>query len=99
MLEVNFALCVVAVNMLPRCLPPAAPEKPDFEQAAIDVLEHFPLPAPKPYIAPGRAITGLRAFLEPRLEVPVTAGHPSYPGTRTTPLGDVALEATAVYYV
>lgn len=31
--------------------------------------------------------------------MPVVAGRPTYTGTRATPLGDIAIEATAVYYV
>ncbi|MGH9155460.1 MAG: hypothetical protein ACRD1K_06435, partial [Acidimicrobiales bacterium] len=54
----------------PPC-PTTAAEPPDPEVSVIDVLERFPLPAPRPYIAPGRAITGLRAYLEPNLEVPL----------------------------
>ncbi len=56
------------------------------------VVEAFPFPAPKPYIAPGRAITGLRAFLEPRSPTTVS-------DVRPTPLGDIRLDATGVYYV
>ncbi|MGH3850520.1 MAG: hypothetical protein ACRDRT_12600 [Pseudonocardiaceae bacterium] len=94
----ELAIWSVILKSFPRC-PTAVPEKPDPEETAIDVLERFPLPAPKPFIAPGRAITGLRAFLEPRLEAPFIAGHPSYAGTRSTALGDMAVEATAVFYV
>ncbi|MGH9164986.1 MAG: hypothetical protein ACRDZW_05665, partial [Acidimicrobiales bacterium] len=95
----ELAIWSVLAKSFPPCRVGPVPEAPDPEEAAIDVLERFPLPAPKPFIAPGRAITGLRAFLEPHLEVPFIAGHPSYTGTRSTPLGDMAVEATAVYYV
>jgi hypothetical protein len=75
-------------RLLPRC--PTAVITP--QEIAIGVVEAFPFPAPKPYIAPGRAITGLRAFLEPRS--PTTVAD-----VRPTPLGDIQLSATGVYYV
>ncbi|MGH9155508.1 MAG: hypothetical protein ACRD1K_06690 [Acidimicrobiales bacterium] len=86
----------LVAHSYPRC--PVA-GKPDPEEVAIEVLERFPLPAPRPYIAPGRAITGLRAFLEPNLDTPVVAGLATYSGTRETALGEQNLQAVATYMV
>jgi hypothetical protein len=76
------------LQRLPRC--PAPTLTP--QEVAIGVVEAFPFPAPKPYIAPGKAITGLRAFLEPRSPTTVSEVRP-------TPLGDIQLNATGVFYV
>lgn len=73
-----------------RCPTPIEALSP--QEVAIGVVEAFPFPAPKPYIAPGKAITGLRAFLEPRSPTTVS-------DVRPTPLGDIQLSATGVYYV
>lgn len=83
------------VNRLPRC--PAAEIPP--EEVAVEVLERFPLPAPKPFIAPGRAIAGKLAYLEPNLPAPVIGGRPTVENTLPTALGGLAMTATAVYYV
>jgi len=82
----------------PPCLPPVA-AAPDPEAVVIDVLERFPLPAPEPSIAPGRAITGLRAYLEPNLDAPVEAGRTTWRGTRSTVLGEVAIVGVGRYVV
>ena len=73
-----------------RCPTPIAALSP--QEVAVGVVEAFPFPAPKPYIAPGKAITGLRAFLEPRSPTTVS-------DVRPTPLGDIQLSATGVFYV
>lgn len=78
----------VGLQSFPRC--PTASLSP--EEVARSVVEAFPFPAPKPYIAPGRAITGLRAYLEPRSPTAVS-------DVRPTPLGDIRLDATGSYYV
>lgn len=83
------------VNRLPRC--PSAEVPPD--EVAIDVLERFPLPAPKPSIAPGRAIAGKLAYLEPNVAAPLVSGKPTVENTLPTALGDLAMTATAVYHV
>ena len=83
------------VTRLPRC--PSVEVPP--EEVAVDVLERFPLPAPKPAIAPGRAIAGKLAYLEPNLAAPVVSGKPTVQNTLPTALGDLAMTATAVYYV
>ncbi|MGH9157524.1 MAG: hypothetical protein ACRD1K_17200, partial [Acidimicrobiales bacterium] len=95
----QFAVWEAIVNSYPPCPPKAVPEPPDPEVTVIDVLERFPLPAPRPYIAPGRAITGLRAYLEPNLDVPAVAGRATYTGTRSTPLGEVDIAAVGTYMV
>lgn len=51
-----------------------------------------PLPVPVPHIAPGRAITGLPAYLE-------TKGTTGHRFSRSTPLGPMAIEATGTYRV
>ena len=89
--EPGFRAWEAIMLSFPRC-PTAGPVPPDPEEVAIDVLERFPLPAPRPSIAPGRAITGLRAFLEPNMVQ-------TYTGTRATELGDMAVAATATYMV
>lgn len=86
---------VVIVNQLPRC--PTVQVTP--EEVAVDVLERFPLPAPKPSIAPGRAIAGKLAYLEPNLAAPVFGGKPTVKNLLPTALGELAMDATAVYFV
>ncbi|MDP8976931.1 MAG: hypothetical protein M3N28_11310 [Actinomycetota bacterium] len=76
------------VRQLPRC--PSVVLTP--QEVAVSVVEAFPFPAPKPYIAPGKVITGLRAFLEPRSPTTVS-------DVRPTPLGDIQLNAAGEYYV
>lgn len=50
------------------------------------------LPAPDPHIAPGRAITGLGAYLE-------TRGQLSFTFERPTELGQLVIEAMSTYHV
>jgi hypothetical protein len=88
-------ICVHILNQFPRC--PNVQVSP--EEVAVDVLERFPLPAPKPSIAPGRAITGKLAYLEPHLAAPVVAGKPTVQNMLPTALGDLTMTASAVYYV
>lgn len=53
----------------------------------------IPLPEPEPYIAPGRAITGMYAYLE-------TRGTTTHSFTETsTPFGPLEIVATGHYYV
>lgn len=79
--------------------PPCGAIQVDPEETVVAVLERVPLPAPAPVIAPGWAITGKPAFLEPNLAVPVVGGKPTVSETRSTDLGDLALTAVAVYRV
>ena len=51
-----------------------------------------PLPKPGPRIAPGRAITGMLAFLE-------THGETTHTYNQGTPIGPLAITATGRYYV
>jgi hypothetical protein len=53
----------------------------------------IPLPRPEPYIAPGRAITGLLAYLETRGTTSHTYTDPN------TPFGPLTIVATGKYYV
>ena len=54
--------------------------------------EAFPVPRPRPHIAPGWAITGLKAFLE-------TNGQLTFERSDNTPIGGLVIRATARYYV
>ncbi|HSH58081.1 MAG TPA: hypothetical protein VK988_00245 [Acidimicrobiales bacterium] len=83
------------LNQFPRC--PTV--QVSAEEVAVDVLERFPLPAPRPTIAPGRAITGKLAYLEPHLAAPVIGGKPTVENGLSTALGDLSMTASAVYYV
>jgi hypothetical protein len=83
------------LNQFPRC--PTV--QVSAEEVAVDVLERFPLPAPRPTIAPGRAITGKLAYLEPHLAAPVIGGKPTVENALSTALGDLSMTASAVYYV
>lgn len=51
-----------------------------------------PLPVPIPHIAPGRAITGLPAYME-------TKGATTHRFGRSTPFGPMIIEATGTYQV
>jgi len=55
-------------------------------------FQEVPLPTPDPVIAPGRAITGLTAYLQ-------TRGATTHAFTRSTPLGPMAIDATGTYTV
>lgn len=71
------------VARFPAC-PSVAPR-----EVAFSFLRHIVPPGPDPWIAPGYAITGKRAFVE-------TRGPTTVPGRHDTPLGplDVTLRAT-----
>jgi len=97
--EPQYAAWERIIATTPPCPRAASEPALDPEAVVIEVLEEFPLPAPRPYIAPGRAITGLRAYLEPNLEVELVDGRATYTGTRSTPLGEVAIRATGTYMV
>lgn len=55
-------------------------------------FQEVALPVPAPRIAPGRAITGLAAYLE-------TRGATGHSFTRTTPFGPMTIVATGTYGV
>ncbi len=55
--------------------------------------ENVPLPRPEPYIAPGRAITGMFAYMETRGTTTHTFTEPS------TPFGPLTIVATGRYFV
>ncbi len=79
---------------------PACPVQPGNESApetpasyAIRYWNEIPLPEPTPYIGPGRAITGMYAYLE-------TRGTTTYAYTEPdTPFGPLIITATGRYYV
>jgi hypothetical protein len=81
----------------PPC--PEAPRRPG-EAAPVETRtmvaarywERIPLPAPRPVIAPGRAITGMTAYLE-------TNGQVAHTYTNETVFGPLVIEATGSYTV
>ena len=75
----------------PPC-PGQAGEATDPTIVAASYWEAFPVPRPRPHIAPGWAITGLRAFLE-------TNGQLTFEHSADTPIGGLVIRATARYYV
>lgn len=93
----NMSIWMRLTARYPRC-PTGRPDTSP-EDAAIEVLERVPLPAPKPFIAPGFAITGKPGYLEPNLPVPVVDGRPTVIDSRATDLGEMAITASAVYRV
>lgn len=93
--NVQLRIWMQIVNTFEKC--PTVQVDP--EDVATAVLERVPLPAPSPAIAPGWAITGKAAFLEPNLAVPLVAGRPTVTENRGTELGAMAMTATAVYRV
>jgi len=79
---------------------PACPVEPGSEPVpetpgtyALRYWKDLPLPAPQPYIAPGRAITGLDAYLETRGTTTHTYNEAD------TPFGALTIVATGKYYV
>ncbi len=79
---------------------PACPAQPGGgtlaqtpESYAVEFWQDVPLPKPQPYIAPGRAITGLFAYLETRGATTHTFTEPS------TPFGPLTIVATGAYFV
>jgi hypothetical protein len=79
----------------PECPPdparPAAdPQSP--QTYAVSFWEEIPLPAPKPQISPGRAITGKLAYLE-------TRGKLRDVYSSATPVGALTIDAVGTYEV
>jgi hypothetical protein len=79
---------------------PQCPLRPGTESApetagsfAASYWIEVPLPEPEPYIAPGRAITGLLAYIETRGTTTHTFTEPN------TPFGPLTIVATGKYYV
>lgn len=81
---------------------PSCPQRPNSPAEVLPRLtpvvvamkywEEIPLPEPRPYIAPGWAITGKRAYLE-------TRGETRHVYTNNTVLGPLEIVATGQYYV
>ena len=63
------------------------------ETVAVRYWQDVPLPTPEPHIAPGRAITGMLAYLETRGTTSHTFTEPN------TPFGPLTITATGAYYV
>jgi hypothetical protein len=72
---------------------PAGPSLATPQSFAIEYWADMPLPSPQPYIAPGRAITGMYAYLETRGTTTHTYTEPN------TPFGPLTIVATGRYYV
>lgn len=79
----------------PEC--PAQPgvesEAPTPASYAVHYWQEIPLPKPLPHIAPGRAITGMPAYLETRGTTSHSFSDPN------TPFGPLTITATGRYYV
>jgi len=73
------------VGGLPGCYPPSPRE------LAVAFVTTIPLPKPSPYIAPGYAITGLRAYLE-------TRASEQERFSQLTPLGPLEVITTRTSY-
>lgn len=72
---------------------PSVPSDTTPQTYAIQFWQRTPLPEPEPYIAPGRAITGMFAYLE-------TRGTTAHTYTEeNTPFGPLTVVATGKYYV
>jgi hypothetical protein len=72
---------------------PDASEPETATTFAMRYWQSVPLPKPQPYIAPGRAITGMFAYLETRGATTHTFTEPD------TPFGLLTVVATGRYYV
>jgi hypothetical protein len=84
------------VKDYPACpvAPAGEPTAPETSRTyAIRYWQDIPLPVPQPYIAPGRAITGLLAYLETRGTTTHIFTEPN------TPFGPLTIVATGRYYV
>lgn len=83
---------VQLLRSYPPCERSAVPPvNPTF--VARRFVEELTLPAPRPHIAPGYAVTGMRSYLETRGDL-----RPR-PFTATTPLGPIEVTAVAHYLV
>jgi len=78
----------------PECPAEPAAGRPETPASiAIRYWHDVPLPAPRPHIAPGRAITGMYAYMETRGATTATFTEPD------TPFGPLTIEATGSYHV
>jgi hypothetical protein len=93
----RYAVCPDNLLADPAVPAPLGPEASGQDQTqtsyAIRFWRSVPLPTPEPYIAPGRAITGLFAYLETRGETTHTFTEPN------TPFGPLEIVAKGAYYV
>jgi hypothetical protein len=64
----------------------------DPRALAIQGWEEVELPKPRPYIAPGWAITGMKSYLE-------TRGQLTHTFNKDTPIGPLQINSTGGYYV
>jgi len=71
----------------------ASPAATERQAYAIRYWQEVPVPSPQPHIAPGRAITGLLAYLETRGSTTNTYTEAD------TPFGPLTVTATGRYYV
>lgn len=77
----------------PPCASSAPPVGTDHDLVATEHWESVTLPAPRPYIAPGKAITGLGAYLETRGALTYSYSNPD------TVFGPLEIEARGQYFV
>ncbi len=81
--------------LYPVCpVPPGSEAAPDTPLTYVArYWQNVPLPRPEPHIAPGRAITGMFAYMETRGTTTHTFTEPG------TPFGPLMIVATGRYYV
>jgi len=79
-------------SVLSPCPPAEAAAQASAAAIAVRGWQEVSLPVPRPYIAPGRAITGKLAYLE-------TRGVTSYEYSKPTEVGTLEILATAKYTV
>jgi hypothetical protein len=79
-------------EVYPLCPPAAATARQSATAVAMRAWEEVPLPAPKPHIAPGRAITGKLAYIE-------TRGQTEFTFTKETGVGTLQIRAKGRYTV
>jgi len=82
------ALIAVGYTLCPGVVAPAT----NPAALALQFWGEVPLPVPAPHIAPGRAITGLPAYLE-------TGGTTAKDFSRDTPLGPIGIGAHGQFFV
>ncbi|MEA2932766.1 MAG: hypothetical protein QOI56_1551 [Actinomycetota bacterium] len=82
-------------RVYPECpAQPGSESQPDTPTSyAVRYWKDVPLPTPQPHIAPGRAITGMLAYLETRGTTTFTFTEPD------TPFGSLTIVTTGRYYV
>ncbi len=88
----SVAPSVAGLAVCPSPPPKRRPASAAATSLAVGFWENLDLPVPQPHIAPGRAITGLPAYLE-------TRGTTQARASRPTPMGTLRVEAVGTYTV